>query len=192
MKPLIRIHWPLALLKVLIVLGAVGLDLAGRLSPQSAPIILTLVAALGLTHVAALLKNPPVSAETIGKLGDLVVQMMNTIGAFLPPAPASSSRTSTPASSSTSPASAIVVPPLALVALGLGSLSCAATGPTQADVAAYARAQFQCDVDYSTRPTIDACRAAYRAAFCERFPGQVVCPSSSSSSSSDGGTNEGG
>lgn len=47
--------------------------------------------------------------------------------------------------------------------------------PTQADLAVYSQEQTACVLDYTTRETIDQCRAKFRADFCARFPSEVNC-----------------
>lgn len=48
--------------------------------------------------------------------------------------------------------------------------------PTQQDLATYQAEQTACVLDYSTRETIDVCRAKFRADWCARFPSEVNCP----------------
>lgn len=52
---------------------------------------------------------------------------------------------------------------------------CAATGPSQLDVATYASEQSQCVAGAETRAEADKCRAASKAAFCAKWPTVESC-----------------
>lgn len=57
----------------------------------------------------------------------------------------------------------------------LGGCGVPAGRPDPATIASYGAEEVACVRDYSTRATIDACRARARAAWCARWPSEVNC-----------------
>jgi len=182
----------LLVLKLVVGGGAVLLDLAGKLTPHGSEVVITLLGALGITHVAALLRPAASSHDLVSKVSDVLTAVLAEVRAdrltYQP----------NPAASPASPEIPIVevppvvvarrpVPPAPVAPPPIGPLTafafaalgaCGATatgGATPLDVASYNADILACSDHNSTRETIDACRAERKSRFCGRFPDSLKC-----------------
>lgn len=186
MKPIP--HWTFFLSKVGIALLVIGLDVAGKMTPQGNLVAITLIGALGLTHVAAVLRAAPaaspISHELIDKIGSLIVQIIASASGEPQSGTAKvRSMSIRPAAPPTSPPPVPLVPLTALAALasivmwGALAVACWPTPgvPTVADVDRYTSEQIACSDQYGERAEINGCRGRGRAAWCARFPTAGNC-----------------
>jgi hypothetical protein len=167
-KPL---NLPLLLTKIGVAVGAVGLDAFGKLSPQGAALAVSLIVALGGTHIAQLLQAPPLPAGLVGSLGDAAAALVRSIERNT-----LRSLPSIPIVDKPPPATPVAVFLLFMLASSR-ALACtpAHTPQEDADVALYRVEQDGCVTEAGTREAIDACRAASRARFCTHYPSALNC-----------------